>query len=172
MKTYTKHHKNLRPEIIATEQKLRRQQWSKFRPRKWLGNTLVPVIIALAISALATIAFLTQGANLSTKNKVLVAQNEIASLISEWNVAKEALGGKDKITTSIFPSNNSTYEKTINFSAAVAASGGNSATPPKMTYDTESTQACKSLASKISTKQEGVDSTPTCNGTTLTISLK
>jgi hypothetical protein len=32
-----------------------------------LGNSLVPVIIALAISALASVAFLDQGSNLAKK---------------------------------------------------------------------------------------------------------
>ena len=53
------------------------------------GNTLVPVIIGLAISAIATIAFLNQGANLSQKNKILMAQNEIARAIQQWNIARQ-----------------------------------------------------------------------------------
>ena len=61
-------------------------------PRKWRGNTLVPVIIALAISAIATIAFLNQGANLSADNKIVLAQNEIASALGDWVVAKTAGG--------------------------------------------------------------------------------
>jgi Tfp pilus assembly protein PilV len=36
-----------------------------------LGNTLIPVIIALVISDVASIAFLRQGADLSAQAKVL-----------------------------------------------------------------------------------------------------
>ena len=53
------------------------------------GNTLVPVIIGLTISAIATVAFLNQGANLSQKNKILMAQNEIARAIQQWNIARQ-----------------------------------------------------------------------------------
>jgi hypothetical protein len=53
-----------------------------------LGNTLIPVIIALAISAVASVAFLKQGADLSTKAKILEAQYEIADLLQQWNRIK------------------------------------------------------------------------------------
>lgn len=53
-----------------------------------LGNTLIPVIIALAISAVASIAFLKQGADLSTQAKILEAQYEIADLLQQWNRIK------------------------------------------------------------------------------------
>ena len=64
MKTHTQQQTNLKKETTATEPKLSSRKRSEYKPRKWRGNTLVPVIIALAISALATIAFLSQGANL------------------------------------------------------------------------------------------------------------
>ena len=54
-----------------------------------LGNTLIPVIIALGISAIASIAFLRQGADLSTQAKVLKAQYEIVDLLQYWNIAKK-----------------------------------------------------------------------------------
>ena len=57
-----------------------------------LGNTLIPIIIALAISAMASIAFLKQGANLSTQAKVLEAQYEIADLLQYWNRLKSTKG--------------------------------------------------------------------------------
>ena len=53
-----------------------------------LGNTLIPVIIALAISAVASVAFLKQGADLSAKAKILEAQYEIADALKEWNRIK------------------------------------------------------------------------------------
>jgi hypothetical protein len=58
------------------------------RSKNQLGNTLIPVIIALAISAVASIAFLKQGANLSTQAKILEAQYEIADLLQYWNRLK------------------------------------------------------------------------------------
>jgi hypothetical protein len=67
------------------------------------GNTLVPVIIGLAISAIATIAFLNQGANLSQKNKVTIAQNELAAVMQEWHILKESIG-INNITGTNFPS--------------------------------------------------------------------
>ena len=51
-----------------------------------LGNTLIPVIIALAISAVASIAFLRQGAELSAQAKVLEAQHELADITKNWQV--------------------------------------------------------------------------------------
>ena len=53
-----------------------------------LGNTLIPVIIALAISAVASVSFLKKGADLSTQAKVLEAQYEIADLLQQWNRIK------------------------------------------------------------------------------------
>lgn len=53
-----------------------------------LGNSLVPVIIALAISAVASVAFLNQGSKLTEKNKVLAAQFEIIELLDQWNTIR------------------------------------------------------------------------------------
>jgi hypothetical protein len=53
-----------------------------------LGNSLVPVIIALAISAVASVAFLNQGSKLAEKNKVLDAQFEIIELLDQWNTLR------------------------------------------------------------------------------------
>lgn len=48
------------------------------------GNTLAPVVIALFISALASIAFLQQGAQLSEKQKLIRAPEEVMEIINEW----------------------------------------------------------------------------------------
>jgi hypothetical protein len=53
-----------------------------------LCNSLVPVIIALAISAVASVAFLNQGSKLAEKNKVLDAQFEIIELLDQWNTMR------------------------------------------------------------------------------------
>jgi hypothetical protein len=57
-----------------------------------LGNTLIPVIIALAISAVASVSFLKKGADLSTQAKILEAQYEIADLLQYWNRIKSTKG--------------------------------------------------------------------------------
>ena len=51
-----------------------------------LGNTLIPVIIALTISAVASIALLRQGADLSAQAKVIEAQYELADITENWQV--------------------------------------------------------------------------------------
>ena len=58
------------------------------RSKNQLGNTLIPVIIALAISAVASVSFLKKGADLSTQAKLLEAQYEIADLLQYWNRIK------------------------------------------------------------------------------------
>ena len=57
-----------------------------------LGNTLIPVIIALAISAVASITFLRQGAELSVQAQVQQAQQEVASILKEWDILKVSVG--------------------------------------------------------------------------------
>jgi hypothetical protein len=66
------------------------------------GNTLIPVIIALGISAAASVAFLKQGGNLSAQAKALEAQYEIASVLQQWNRSK-ATKPIDQITSSDLP---------------------------------------------------------------------
>ncbi len=60
-----------------------------------LGNTLIPVIIALAISAVASITFLRQGAELSVQAQVQQAQQEVASILEEWDILKVSVGIDD-----------------------------------------------------------------------------
>jgi hypothetical protein len=62
------------------------------RSKNQLGNTLIPVIIALAISAVASVSFLKKGADLSTQAKILEAQYEIADLLQYWNRIKSTKG--------------------------------------------------------------------------------
>ncbi len=69
------------------------------------GNTLVPIIIALSISSVASIAFLKQGADLSEKQKVIKAPYEVLEYIEEWvNLKKEKGGSTGKGGTPILPS--------------------------------------------------------------------
>ena len=67
-----------------------------------LGNSLVPVIIALAISTVASVAFLNQGSKLTEKNKVLAAQFEIIELLDQWNTIRR-IKDLSKISKSDMP---------------------------------------------------------------------
>lgn len=88
MKTHTQQQTNLKKETTATEPKLSSRKRSEYKPRKWRGNTLVPVIIGLGISAVATVTFLNQGASLAADNKSILAQNEISTIMSSWNILR------------------------------------------------------------------------------------
>ncbi|MDA8944643.1 hypothetical protein N9I32_04705 [Porticoccaceae bacterium] len=95
MKTHTQQQTNLKKETTATEPKLSSRKRSEYKPRKWRGNTLVPVIIGLAISAIATVTFLNQGASLAADNKSILAQNEIASIMNSWNILRASYAAVD-----------------------------------------------------------------------------
>jgi hypothetical protein len=147
MKTHTQQQTKLEIETIATESTLSRQKRSEYRPRKWRGNTLVPVIIALAISGIATIAFLTQGANLAESNKVVVAQNEISSFIADWTVAKEAYSSSRSTIPNMYPTTNVTYGLPVAFTAPQNNEINTTAT---LEYDTDTESSCAELRGKIS----------------------
>jgi hypothetical protein len=147
MKTHTQQQTNLEIETTATEPKLSHRKRSEYKPRKWRGNTLVPVIIALAISAIATIAFLTQGANLAESNKVVVAQNEISSFIADWTVAKEAYSGSRSSIPNMYPASNVTYGLRV---AYIAPTDDAITTTATLEYDTDSASSCNELRGKIS----------------------
>ena len=163
MKTHTQQQTKLEIEIIATESTLSRQKRSEYRPRKWRGNTLVPVIIALAISAIATIAFLNQGADLSTKNKIVIAQNEIASALSDWVVIREANGvgtsAGDPVPAgkgNIFDPSGTTF---VRLAAGIATAGAivpvMAKHSPYMIYETDAEASCNILRDRLSNKVDG-----------------
>ena len=111
------------------------------------GNTLVPVIISLAISAIATIAFLNQGANLSQKNKILMAQNEIARAIQQWNIARQnnPIVTPPRIDNAVFgrimfhPPNSSQSHYSLS-------------------YRTDSPETCRLLSARFSSQMDGISS--------------
>lgn len=53
-----------------------------------LGNSLAPIIIALSISAIATVGFLKQGTKLSDKNSALSSQYDVIELLDQWNIIR------------------------------------------------------------------------------------
>ena len=135
--------------------------------KKQLGNTLIPVIIALAISAVASVAFLKQGADLSTQAKILEAQYEIADLLQQWN--------RIKSTTSI--PTQSDLPKSITTSATLASINTNivlgslplgrvlglqfvSSSPDyvtlRYTFNASDMEICLKLASLFSSNMAGI----------------
>lgn len=166
MKTHTQQQTNLEIETTATESKLNRRKRSEYRPRKWRGNTLVPVIIALAISAIATVAFLNQGANLAADNKIVIAQNEIVAIHGEYTLAafrKGAANVADDDLPYIYDGSSFRYNifgKVYAFTAANSSSG--TATPANVTYGTDNAKTCSELIAIVN-RLSGL--TATCGGT-------
>jgi hypothetical protein len=166
MKTHTQQQTKLKLKKAASEQTYSSQKRSEYRPRKSRGNTLVPVIIALAISALATIAFLDQGANLQEDTKVVAAQNEIIALLQDYDVAKQMNGGT--VPTVVFVSgNNKAYNALQSYAPPVSG-----ATTGTITFTTDTDSACASLAGKVPTSGNNVSGAPTCAQNVLSISLQ
>ena len=160
MKSQT--HYQVKTQIAGREESKNQQ----YLPHKWRGNTLVPVIIALAISALATIAFLNQGANLQEDTKVVAAQNEIIALLQDYDVAKQMNGGT--IPTVVFVSGNNKA-----YNAAQSYAAPTSTTPTgTITFTTDTDSACASLAGKVPTSSNNVSGNPTCTNNVLSISLQ
>lgn len=95
MKTHTQQQTNLKKETTATEPKLSSRKRSEYKPRKWRGNTLVPVIIGLAVSSIATVTFLNQGASLAASNKSILAQNEITTIMNSWSILRTSYAAAD-----------------------------------------------------------------------------
>jgi hypothetical protein len=160
MKTHTQQQTNLEIETTATEQKLSSRKRSKYRPRKWRGNTLVPVIIALFISAIATVAFLNQGANLAADNKIVIAQNEIVAIHGEYTLAAFRKGATNVANTDLpFIYGSSAYRSNIfgkaySFTAATATTTTSQGTtqqgtPATVTYGTDNNTTCNELATIV-----------------------
>jgi hypothetical protein len=133
-----------------------------------LGNSLVPVIIALAISAVASVAFLNQGSKLTEKNKVLAAQFEVIELIQDWNRLKKIMpfdssgkriyeiGRQMVMDESGVPIKNQ-FGYGLGYSVF-----RNSIT---LRYFTDTLSTCKSLAASIPNDLEGLkplDTNPEC----------
>ena len=140
------------------------------------GNTLVPVLIALAIALAATAAFLLQGEGLIDDNKKVLATSEVASLLSEYNSIRalgvEANNVKGTEVPGIKGKNVYGFDiKFVEYAAAGASGTGGTAT--SITYGTDGPDSCNYLL-KAFAKSDGVASTACAAGTgkhTLTISL-
>ena len=122
------------------------------------GNTLVPVIIGLAISAIATVAFLNQGANLSQKNKILMAQNEIARAIQQWNILKSTEAMSNSLTNSNFLGRPNVYGQKVDFNVIVIRPSNPTIANSLifLGYPVNSQNTCNSLKSVFSSTMEGI----------------
>jgi len=169
MKTHTQQQTNFKKETTATEPKLSSRKRSEYKPRKWRGNTLVPVIIALAISAIATITFLNQGAGLQASNKSILAQNEIATMMNSWSILRASsaktdikavdaslTGNQVKIPSSMLKVNVYGNESTYDEGKSLA-------------YTTDNEDSCKNIKNSVD-NMLGVTSTA-CAAAVLTITL-
>ena len=169
MKTHTQQQTNLEIETTATEPKLSPQKRSEYRPRKWRGNTLVPVIIALAISAIATVAFLTQGANLAADNKKILAQNQISSLLGEWSIVTSTnpINGVQQTNLPLVANNNTVYGAALTFNPCSGTGNTCQANEPNIAFTVDTAANCTALLNAVPTTLGGI-ATTTCisDGTT------
>ena len=173
MKTHTQQQTNLEKETTATEPKLSSRKRLEYRPRKWRGNTLVLVIIALAISAIATVAFLNQGANLAADNKIVIAQNEIVAIHGEYTLAAFRKGAVNVGNGDLpficdgsgFRSN--IFGKVYAFTAATNPTAG-TATSATVTYGTDNATTCSELIAIVN-RLSGL--TAACGGTGIDMTI-
>ena len=176
MKTHSQQQTNLKKETTATEPKLSSRKRSEYKPRKWRGNTLVPVIIGLAISAIATVTFLNQGASLAADNKSILAQNEIASVMNSWNILranyaaaniKNAPGpGEDGLNGLEVEIPSSMLKLNVYGNASIYDAANST-----LAYTTENEDSCKSIRVSVD-KMLGVSETYCEEGGRLNITLK
>lgn len=127
------------------------------RSKNQLGNTLIPVIIALAISAVASVGFLNQGANLSASTKILKAQYEIADALDQWSTIKAMESTRlnlNNYNDEILIANTNAFNGVIKFFNR-RQSG------KELQYHTNKDRdACKALASRFSSKMESIHTGP------------
>ena len=97
------------------------------------GNTLIPVLIGLALMVAATLAFLSQGKALSDQNVKNLAINEITSILNAANIEKV--------------SGTATVSLTSPGLTAINVYGQqNKYVSPKFTYITDNATVCLELA--------------------------
>ena len=119
------------------------------------GNTLIPVLIGLALMVAATLAFLSQGKALSDQNIKNLAINEITSILNAANIEKvsgtatASLKSPGLTAINVFGQTN-TYDST-SF---------------KFSYITDNATTCTELAAMFE-KFSGVSTTtkPACSAT-------
>ena len=160
MKTHSQQQTNLEIETTATEPKLSHRKRSEYKPRKWRGNTLVPVIIALAISAIATIAFLNQGANLAADNKKILAQNQISSLLGEWSIvtSTNSISAVRQANLPLVANNTTVYGAALTFNQCTGANNTCGANEPNIAFTVDTATNCTALDAAIPGTLAGIAS--------------
>ena len=107
------------------------------------GNTLVPLVIAISISAIATVAFLDEGSKLTEKQKAIQAPDEVLKYIQEWvNLRKQ------KGSTAIIPSELSFHNNTNIFGWNMVYEdniSGEAAAAKRFRYPVETRSQCERL---------------------------
>ena len=123
--------------------------------RQQKGNTLVPVVIGLAIAAIATVAFLNQGEGLIADNNRVLATNEIAGILANYNTIRATGVAAANVTAAQVPgltANN------------VYGNPGNWVNPPAFSYTADEAASCQQLAATF-TGADGVAGA-VCNAVT------
>jgi hypothetical protein len=131
------------------------------------GNTLVPILIALAISSAATIAFLDQGSKLNEKQNMTKAPDEVLEYIQEWVNLKKGKGSSAIIASDLsFHRKTNIFNQTVVYQETVPGKTG----AKRLEYPTETRKECeklKSIFSKYKIIQE-----VSCSSRTLYIYLR
>ncbi len=128
--------------------------------RRWQrGNTLVPVVIGLAIAATATVGFLNQGQELTAKSLTVLASSEITGILSDWNLSETANGAANVAAAIPAMGGNNVYGDGMTFTVA-AVGNENSAT---LDYPTDDATSCGTLAAIFNNTIDGVEAS-VCDG--------
>lgn len=110
--------------------------------RRQRGNTLVPIVIGLAIASIATVAFLNQGATLQTQNNVQLAMSEINTIVSEYTMARSM--GTNLADIGVNQVSRIGQENPFGNTVTLAVEA-NSAGVRVLTYPTDSAASCTTL---------------------------
>jgi hypothetical protein len=144
--------------------------------RRQQGNTLVPVVIGLAIAAIATIGFLNQGEDLMADNKTSLATNEINQMIVQWNTAKMGTVVNDIAGADVPLLNNNVnvYGVVTVYRQGAAAAGDNPAVTPQFTYTTDDNNVCTAIDNRFADENNGIAGIGdmTCANGVLTVPLR
>lgn len=116
------------------------------------GNTLVPIIIALSISSVASIAFLKQGADLSEKQKQINAPDEVLGIVEEFVQLNSSKNYANIVASDLtFPGTRNVYNLPIFFTQSIGPR------PAYVRYPTRNPNTCNNLRTVIEKYQLVVD---------------
>jgi hypothetical protein len=135
--------------------------------RKQQGNTLVPVVIGLGIAAVATVAFLNQGDDLVADNNRVIATNEVATILNDYNTIRATGVAAENVTAIQIPALATTNFYTNTNSWTPDASNQNGV----FIYITDSPETCQRLLATFTGAQGVDDSASTCTNQQLDLTL-